>query len=116
LDDGVHYGYFDISVSGSLPGAALYGWAYETRPGVPIKAGAKPVVVAMAAPEVARAGYLRLKWPTEVGKAYQVQTKTRMDALRWTNLSFVIPATATETMVDLPMQGTAQFFRVVEAD
>ena len=116
LDDGVHYGYFDISVSGSLPGAALYGWAYETRPGAPIKAGAKPVVVPMAAPEVARAGYLRLKWASEVGKAYQVQARTRMDALRWTNLGFVLPATATETMVDLPMEGAAQFFRVIEGD
>ncbi len=116
LDDGVHYAYFDISVSGSLPGAALYGWAYETRPGVPIKAGAKPVVVPMAAPEVARPDYLRLRWPSEVGKAYQVQAKTRLDALRWTDLEFVIPGTSTETMVDLPMEGAAQFFRVIEAD
>ena len=63
-----------------------------------------------------RAGYLRLKWPSQVGKAYQVQAKTRMDALTWTNLGFVIPATATDTMVDVPMIGRAQFFRVVEAD
>jgi hypothetical protein len=116
LDDGLHYGYFDISVSGSAPGAALYGWAYETRPGVPIKAGAKPVAVPTAAPEVARPGYLRLKWSSEVGKAYQVQTKTRLDVLRWTDLAFVIPATSSETMVDLPMESAAQFFRVIEAD
>jgi len=116
LADGLHYGYFDVSVSGSVPAASLYGWAYESRPGVPIKAGAKPVLVPMAAPQVARAGYLRLKWPSEVGKAYQVQARTRMDALTWTSLSFVIPATATETMVDVPMIGAAGFFRVIEAD
>ena len=116
LDDGLHYGYFDISLSGSAPGAALYGWAYETRPGVPIKAGAKPVVVPTAAPEVARPGYLRLRWSSEVGKGYQVQAKTRLETLRWTDLDFVIPATSTETMIDLPMEGAAQFFRVIEAD
>lgn len=70
----------------------------------------------MAAPEVVRRDYLRLQWPSEVGKAYQVQTKARMDVLRWTDLDFVIPATCTETMVDLPMEGAAQFFRVIEAD
>ena len=63
-----------------------------------------------------RPGYLRLKWSSEVGKAYQVQSKTRLDALRWTDLGFVLPATSTETMVDLPMDGSAQFFRVIEAD
>ena len=110
-----HYGW--IRMSGvSQVSFILHDWAYETRPGVPIKAGAKPVVVPTAAPEVVRAGYLRLKWSSEVGKAYQVQTKARMDALTWTNLDFVLPATASETMVDVPMIGGAGFFRVIEAD
>jgi hypothetical protein len=116
IDGSTHYGWIRFDHFEISPGGWILEWAYETRPGVPIKAGAKPVVVPMAAPEVARAGYLRLKWPSEVGKAYQVQTKTRMDALRWTNLDFVIPATSTETMVDLPMIGAFQFFRVIEAD
>jgi hypothetical protein len=112
-----HYGWVRVDCSlGGVNGGLVTEYAYETRPGVPIKAGAKPVVVPMAAPEVARSGYLRLKWPSEVGKVYQVQTKTRMDALRWTYLSFVIPATSTETMVDVPMIGAAGFFRVIEAD
>ncbi len=117
IDGQLHYGWVGVDCSlGGVNGGWVTEYAYETRPGVPIKAGPKQVVVPTAAPEVARPGYLRLKWPSEVGKAYQVQTRTRMDTLRWTKLSFVIPATATETMVDLPMQGTAQFFRVIEAD
>jgi len=112
-----HYGWVRVDCSlGGVNGGWVTEYAYETQPGVPIKAGAKPVVVSMAAPQVARPGYLRLKWPTEVGKAYQVQARTCMDALTWTNLGFVIPATAADTMVDLPMEGAAQFFRVVEAD
>lgn len=42
LADGWHYGYFDIVLSGDAPGAALLGWAYDSRPGVPILAGAVP--------------------------------------------------------------------------
>jgi hypothetical protein len=42
LADGLHYGYFDIVLSGDAAGAALLGWAYETQPGVPILAGAVP--------------------------------------------------------------------------
>lgn len=35
LDDGTHYGYFDLLV-GDFPSATIYGWAYETTPGIPI--------------------------------------------------------------------------------
>ncbi len=42
LADGLHYGYFDIVLSGDAAGAALLGWAYDSRPGVPIFAGAVP--------------------------------------------------------------------------
>jgi hypothetical protein len=42
LGDGVHYGYFDVSVSGSGPGATLHGWAYESIPNLPITAVAVP--------------------------------------------------------------------------
>jgi len=31
-------------------------------------------------------------------------------------LSFALPATSTNIMVDLPMQADAQFFRVIEVD
>ncbi len=117
IDGELHYGWVRVHCwPPGFNGGVVTEYAYETRPGVPILAGAKPVVVPMAAPEVVRPGYLRLRWPSEVGKAYQVQTKARLDSLRWTNLDFVIPATSTETMVDLPMDGAAQFFRVIEAD
>jgi hypothetical protein len=42
LADGLHYGYFDIALSGDAAGAALLGWGYDSRPGVPILAGAIP--------------------------------------------------------------------------
>jgi hypothetical protein len=42
LADGLHYGYFDMVLSGDAAGAALLGWAYDSRPGVPILAGAVP--------------------------------------------------------------------------
>jgi len=116
IDASIHYGWIRFRHFEISPGGWIVEWAFESQPGVPIKAGAKPVVVPMAAPVVARAEYLRLKWPTEGGRAYQVQAKTRIDALTWTNLSFVIPATATETMVDVPMIGALGFFRVIQAD
>ena len=37
LDDGVHYGYFDLQVfNAPSPGGRLFGWTWETQPGVPI--------------------------------------------------------------------------------
>ena len=91
-------------------------YASERRPGVPILAGAKPVVIPMARPEVARPGYLRLKWSAQVGRTYQVQAKDRLEAFAWTNLNFALPASATDMLIDLPMPSAAQFFRIVEAD
>jgi hypothetical protein len=118
-------GYLGVRFSGA--GGMYYGWvhvretvvmdwAYETRPGVPIRAGAKPVCVPLASPQVVRPGYLRLRAATEPGMAYQVQAKEDLNAFLWTNLSFVIPAVTTNIMVDLPLADPAQFFRVVEAD
>lgn len=120
-DGKTYYGWVRVGApfsgpAGGLSGGWLYDFAYETRPDTPIKAGARPVCVPLASPQVVRSGYLRLKWASEIGKAYQVQAKARLDAFAWTNLSFVIPATATNSMVDLPVSGAAQFFRVVEAD
>lgn len=102
--------------AGGLSGGWLYDYAYETRPNTPIKAGAKPAPVPLASPQVVRPGYLRLMWLSAIGKAYQVQAKAQLESFAWTNLSFAIPATSTNSMVDLPLSGQAQFFRVVEAD
>ncbi len=120
-DGNTFYGWVRVGAplsgpAGGLSGGWLYDFAYETRPDTPIKAGAQPVAVPLGPPAIVRPGYLRLNWPSEIGKAYQVQAKTSLDAYAWTNLRFAIPATSTNTMVDLPMTGPAQFFRVVEAD
>jgi hypothetical protein len=39
---GTHFGYFDIEAYPGYSGAWIYGWAYETQPGVPIMAGQVP--------------------------------------------------------------------------
>jgi hypothetical protein len=107
----------DTSLPLPNPGwPSVLEYAYERRPGVPILTGAKPVPIPLASPEVARPGYLRLKWVAQIGRTYQVQAKERLDAFAWTNLSFALPAAATNMMVDLPMECAAQFFRIVEAD
>jgi hypothetical protein len=108
--DGMHYGWVHVRDT------VVIDWAYETRPGVTIRAGAKPAPVPLASPQVVRLGYLRLTAATEIGKAYQVQVKGHLNAFPWSNLSFVIPATTTNIIVDLPMTAATQFFRVVEAD
>ncbi len=40
--DGVHYGYFDISAGPGYAGITLFGWAYESQPGVAILVGQVP--------------------------------------------------------------------------
>lgn len=42
IDGATHYGWIDISVANLAPGAVIYGWGYETTPGLPILAGAVP--------------------------------------------------------------------------
>lgn len=42
LNDGLHYGYFDIFMRGDIPGAALYGWGYNTVPGESVVASLVP--------------------------------------------------------------------------
>jgi hypothetical protein len=111
-----HYGWVLLNVAPDYPAGQIEAWAWEARPNTPIRAGAKPVPVPLASPEVVRPGCLRLKWASEIGKAYQVQAKARLDGLMWTNLNFAVPASSTNTMVDLPMSQAAEFFRVVEAD
>jgi hypothetical protein len=111
--DGLHYGWVHVRRDFA---PVIVDWAYEARPGVGLRAGAKPVPVPLAPPAVVRPGFLRLRWASEIGTAYQVQTKDRLDAFSWANLNFVVPATATNSMIDVPMSGAAQFLRLVEAD
>jgi hypothetical protein len=99
-----------------LNGGWLSDYAYETRPNTPIRAGAKPVPVPLAAPHVVRPGQLRLTWPAEINKAYQIQCKENLSSLLWSNLNFTVIGAASNAAVDIPIAGTAKFFRVVEAD
>jgi hypothetical protein len=114
IEGETHYGWIRLDHFLFAPGGRIIEWAYESTPGIPIYAGLKPVP--LSAPEIARPGYLRLKWPAEIGKTYQVQAKESLSAQAWTSLNFVLPASATNMMVDLPMQRDAQFFRVIEVD
>jgi hypothetical protein len=43
LDDGIHYGWFDVEGGASGPYAVIHGWAYESTPGMGIMAGAVAV-------------------------------------------------------------------------
>ncbi len=109
-----HYGWIRMSDVSEVT-FMVHDWAYESGPGVAIKAGAGPGL--MAAPEVVRPGYLRLKWRREVGKSYRVQATTRLDAPTWTSVFlFGVWITPTEMAVEVRMEGAAQFFRVIEAD
>ncbi len=114
IDGQIHYGWIRFRHFEINPGGWIIEWAYETTPGAPIYAGLKPVP--LKAPVIARPGFLRLEWPAETGRTYQVQAKGQLDAPAWSNLSFALPATSTNIMVDLPMQADAQFFRLIEVE
>ena len=117
LDAGGNFYYGWIHIQNLIFNAGqISDWAYETQPNTPIKAGAIPVVVLQAPPEIAQPGYLRLRWQTEIGKGYQIQSKVSLAASLWTNLDFVIVATATNAVADIPITGATRFYRVVEAD
>jgi hypothetical protein len=123
--DGLHYGWIHARLPNQNLGTSgfplelspvILDWAYETRVDTAIVAGAKPVVTLQASPEIIQPGYLRLNWQTEIGKAYQVQSKENLVAPFWTNLDFIIVATATNAMTDIPITGEAKFYRIVEAN
>ena len=42
IDAAIHYGWIDLFVAPDNPYAEIYGWGYETQPGVSIYAGAVP--------------------------------------------------------------------------
>jgi hypothetical protein len=123
--DGLHYGWIqaglpiqNLGTSGFalVSSPVILDWAYETRVDTAIVAGAKPIVALQASPEIIRPGYLRLNWQTEIGKTYQVQSKENLVAPFWTNLDFIIVATATNAITDIPITGEAKFYRIVEAN
>lgn len=108
--DGNHYGWIFVT------GQSVMEWAYEMRPNCPIQAGARPVPVPLRKISIQRPGYLRLAAETETGKAYQVQVKASLRDVAWSNLSFALPASSTNTLVDIPLTDRTGVYRVVEAD
>jgi hypothetical protein len=72
------------------------------------------VVAPLAAPQIVRPGNLRLNWQSQAGQAYQVQFKDQLDALCWSNTDLTIIATATNAAADVPIVGTARFYRVIQ--
>jgi len=123
--DGRHYGWIHARLPDQSLGTngfpaefspVIVDWAYETRVDTAIAAGAKTVTALQAAPQVIRAGYLRLNWQTETGKTYQIQSTENLLLPFWTNLDFIIVATATNAMTDIPMTSGAKFYRIVEAN
>ena len=91
----------------------VYSYAYETTPNTPIVAGAGQPAP-LAAPQIARPGNLRLNWQSVPGVPYQVQFKNQLDAPSWSNLDLTIIASATNALADVPIVGTARFYRVIQ--
>jgi len=117
--DGWHYGWVHAqlpSTPGFAGGPIITDWAYETRPGIAICTGARPLVIPIGPPEIVRPSYIRLRWISEVNKAYQVQSKSEIGVPGWTNLDITIVATSTNCVVDIPIVGARRFFRVVETE
>jgi hypothetical protein len=113
-DGQTYYGWANV---GCPYAGANIGWvfsyAYETTPNTPIVAGAGQPAP-LAAPQIARPGNLRLNWQSVPGVPYQVQFKNQVDAPSWSNLDLTLIATSTNTLADIPMVGTAGFYRVIQ--
>ena len=63
-----------------------------------------------------RAGYLRIRWTSEVEVAYQIQSKASLEDSGWTNLDVLFVGTSDRAVVEVPISSSAAFYRVVEAD
>ncbi len=125
--DGVHYGALQvIAWNDGDPlvdntGGMIFGYGYNLVPNAPFTLSTiPPVPVRVDESSQVRSGYLRLRWSTDagaaLGTAYQVQSRSDLINGSWTDLPFVVIATGTNTLVDVPMGGGAGFFRVVKAD
>jgi hypothetical protein len=94
--DGLHYGWIQAQLPapitltngiGTLDGPpVILDWAYETRPNASILAGAVPVPVPIAAPQIVQTKAIRLAWQSQTNLAYQIQYKDQLDAPLWANL------------------------------
>ena len=108
-----YYGWMEVQNPLPVSSGSIVAWAYATTPNTPMVAGAGPLMP-LAPVQIVRPGNLRLTWQSYAGQAYQVQYKNQVDAPSWSNSDMAIIATATNTLVDVPMVGTARFYRVIQ--
>jgi hypothetical protein len=108
-----NYGWMEVGNPYPLVAGQIVEWAYATTPNTPIVAGAG-LLAPLAAPQIVRPGNLRLNWQSQVGQPYQVQFKNQVDAPCWSNLDLTIIASATNALADVPIVGTARFYRVIQ--
>jgi hypothetical protein len=124
--DGLHYGWIHAQLPapvivtngvGALDGPpVILDWAFETRPDTGIVAGAMPVSVPLAAPQIIQPGTMWIGWESQTNVAYQIQFKDSLNAILWTNLGAPISGTATNSSTNVPISGSSRFFRVVLAN
>jgi hypothetical protein len=112
-DGQTYYGWANVGSPYVMNEGWVFSYAYETTPNTPIVAGAGQPAP-LAAPQIARPGNLRLNWQSVPGVPYQLQFKNQVDAPSWSNLDLTLIATSTNTLADIPMVGTAGFYRVIQ--
>ena len=108
-----YYGWMEVENPLPMAYGFIVAWAYATTPNTPMVAGAGPLIP-LAPVQIVRPGNLRLEWQSQVGQPYQVQFKDNLDAVSWSNLDLTIIATSTSTPADVPIVGTARFYRVIQ--
>lgn len=111
-DRRMHYGWVRINANGA-PGGIVLDWAYDTRPGIPIRAGAMPGegILALKTPVVCE-GMLWLTVSGQLGT--KVILERSEDLLSWTAVSTNV--SPFQTVLFLGAELPRAFFRAVEAE
>ena len=97
-------------------GGSIEEWAFEPEPGKPIKAGARTFVVGSQIQPTTTPGKLRFSFPTDTGRAYQLQQRPSLGLGGWSNFGFNFIGSSAPQTIELPTTGSSGFFRVLEAD
>ncbi|MBN2505610.1 MAG: hypothetical protein JXQ71_02840 [Verrucomicrobia bacterium] len=110
-DSGRHFGW--VRIDARLPGGVVIDWAYDTRPGIPIRAGAMPGQGMLALqPPVICDGVLWLTVSGQLGK--KVILEKSEDFSGWRAVSTNISPFQTGLL--LAAEPLRAFFRAVEAE
>ena len=97
-------------------GPIIEEWAFEPEPGKSIRAGARPFVVRSQIQSTPTPGRLRVAFPTDGGRAYQLQQRPVLGTGGWSNFGFNFIGSGAPQAFELPTTGSSGFFRVLEAD